>query len=78
MLECAWSRFGHALQKGVVHVAQLHEGEKVLTRNEAKQYQEGSGKNFTFNYYSPESIDPYKANKLFKQSVRELEEGFVG
>ena len=60
------------------YIAQLHEGEKVLTRNEAKQYQEGSGKNFTFNYYSPESIDPYKANKLFKQSVRELEEGFVG
>lgn len=62
------------------YIAQLHEGERVLTRNEAEAYNKGksgSGGGYVFNYYSPRAIDPYEANKLFKQSVREVEEGFT-
>ena len=57
--------------------AMLHEGERVLTRNEATAYNNGGSGNYTFNYYSPTAIDPYQANRLFKQSMREMEEGFV-
>lgn len=57
--------------------ATLHEGERVLTKNEAAAYNSGSGGGYVFNYYSPKAIDPYEANKLFRRSVRELEGGFA-
>lgn len=58
------------------YVAQLHEGERVLTKNEAKAYNTGSsGDTFIFN--SPKNIDAYEANKLFKQTLRLVEEGLA-
>lgn len=58
--------------------AQLHEGEMVLTRNEAEEYKKGSkGGNYNFTFNSPKAIDPYEANKLFKETVRKMNEGFA-
>ena len=57
--------------------ATLHEGERVLTRNEAKEYDSGPRSGNTFNFYSPKALDPYESNKLFKETVRKMEEGFA-
>lgn len=58
--------------------ATLHEGERVLTKNQAENYNSGrSSSSYTFNYYSPKAIDPYEANRLFRESVRKMEEGFA-
>lgn len=58
--------------------AQLHEGEKVLTKSEAEEYDKGSrGGNYNFTFNSPKAIDPYEANKLFKETVRKMNEGFA-
>ena len=58
-------------------------------RNSIQQIDESPNKNnsdnsnksgsvgYTFIFNSPEKIDPYEANRLFRQSVRELEEGFA-
>lgn len=59
------------------YVAQLHEGERVLTRNEASEYNNGGSGSYVFNFYSPEAIDPYTANKLFQQTLRDLDEGMI-
>ena len=61
------------------YIAHLHEGERVLTRNEAESYNSGqmSGKGgFVINFFSPKALDPYTSNKKFKQTMREMEEGF--
>ena len=57
--------------------ATLHEGERVLTRNEAAAYNAGSGSGNTFIFNSPKAIDAYQANRLFKETVRQLNEGFA-
>lgn len=61
------------------YIAQLHEGERVLTRNEAEDYNKGNsgsrgGDTFIFN--SPKALDPYESNRLFAQTIKEREEGF--
>lgn len=56
--------------------ATLHEGERVLTRNEAEVYNKG-GSGFTIIFNSPKAIDTYEANKLFRETVRKLDEGFA-
>lgn len=59
------------------YVAELHEGEKVLTKSEAKEYDgnSNSGKNgdmyITFN--SPKAIDEYEAAKELRRVKKELE-----
>ena len=59
------------------YVATLHEGERVLTRNEAEDYNRGGYGNIVNNFYSPKAIDAYQANRLFKETVRQLNEGFA-
>lgn len=59
------------------YVASLHEGERVLTRNEAEAYNRGYGGGVVNNFYSPKAIDAYEANRLFKQTVLQLNEGFA-
>lgn len=60
--------------------AQLHEGEMVLTKEEAERYRKGisgngnSGDTFVFN--SPKAIDEREAARLFKQTQRQLKLGF--
>lgn len=56
--------------------ATLHQGERVLTQEENKRYNNGyrSGGD-TFNFYSPESIDAVTAAREFKKVQRQLAEG---
>jgi hypothetical protein len=59
------------------YIAKLHQGERVLTRAEAKAYNSGNtGSGSTFNFYSNESIDEYQAARLLKQTIKEIELGF--
>lgn len=58
--------------------ATLHEGERVLTKNEAEDYNSGVGRGgFVINFYSPTELNPYEANKQLTNTMRKLEEGFV-
>lgn len=56
--------------------ATLHQGERVLTQEENKRYNNGyrSGGD-TFNFYSPEAIDAVTAAREFKKVQRQLAEG---
>ncbi len=56
--------------------ATLHQGERVLTQEENKRYNDGyrSGGD-TFNFYSPETIDAVTAAREFKKVQRQLAEG---
>lgn len=61
------------------YLASLHEGERVLTKQENKEYMRNNGtsKNGnTFVFNSPKQLDEYEAVKLFKRTVKELELGF--
>ena len=58
--------------------ATLHEGERVLTKNEAAEYNSGSKTSGNvFNFYSPKAIDAYEANRQFENTIRKMEEGFL-
>lgn len=56
--------------------ATLHQGERVLTQEENKRYNNGyrSGGD-TFNFYSPQAIDAVTAAREFKKVQRQLAEG---
>lgn len=60
--------------------ATLHEGEMVLTRQEAEEYRKGNmrtnGNGDTYIFNSPEPIDERQAARLLKQTKRELAMGF--
>lgn len=56
------------------YLAQLHQGERVLTKEENKDYKEDNrSSGDTFNFYSPEAIDEYKAARLMKQTKKEMD-----
>ena len=60
------------------YVAELHKGERVLTKQENEEYNNSRGKNSsgdTFNFYSPEAIDAVTAAREFKKVQRQLAEG---
>lgn len=54
---------------------QVHQGERILTKQENQRYGESNGD--TFNFYSPEAIDPVTAAREFKRVKIELAEGLV-
>lgn len=59
------------------YVAELHQGERVLTREENKDYSEdrtSSGDTFIFN--SPKAIDEYEAARLLKKTKEELDRDY--
>lgn len=56
------------------YIAKLHKGERVLTAQEAKNYNSSRGD--TYNFYSPKAIDEVEAARLLKKTKREMEEGF--
>ena len=58
------------------YVAELHEGERVLTKEENKKYNKEKNGGDTFIFNSPEAIDEYKAARLLKQTKNELELNF--
>lgn len=59
------------------YIAELHKGERVLTKNEAQDYREGSagtsGATYNIKFESPVAIDEYQASRLLKQTVKELD-----
>lgn len=57
--------------------ATLHEGERVLTKNESEAYNSGKGRSYVINFYSPKELDPYEANKQLVSTMRKMEEGFI-
>lgn len=61
------------------YIAELHAGERVLTKDEAQAYrnQENSGKGDTFIFNSPQTIDVREATRLMKKAKRDLLGGFA-
>lgn len=56
------------------YMAQLHEGERVLTKQEAKQYNQGEmggSRGDTFNFYNTKP-DPYEYARQMKRAKREM------
>lgn len=57
------------------YIARLHKGERVLTADENKIYQQGnisSNSNTTVNIYSPEPLSPSETARQFQRVQREL------
>lgn len=53
--------------------AELHKGERVLTAEEAKNYNRGGN---TYNFYSPKALSEKEAAREMKRAERELALGF--
>lgn len=59
------------------YVAQLHQGERVLTKQEAKEYNEGKGSSGNIiNVYSYEKLDEYETANQIRKTMRDLSLGF--
>lgn len=60
------------------YVAELHEGERVLTKEENSNFRSGrSGGGDTFIFNSPKAITPVEARRQMKKAKRDLEGGFA-
>ena len=60
------------------YVAELHQGEKVLTKQEAEQYNQKKATGIgTINFYSNEQIDEYKAARLLRSTIQDIDLGLV-
>lgn len=58
------------------YIAELHQGERVLSKEENKEYNEGGGNSSggdTYIFYSNETLDEYEAAKQMKRAKKELE-----
>lgn len=62
------------------YVAELHKGERVLTRAENERYNQKSvattENNITVNNYSPKAIDAAESARLYRKTQRDLSFGF--
>lgn len=60
-------------------VAELHEGERVLTKEENKEYSSGNKKTGgdTYNFYSPKAITPREARRQMKKAKRDILGGYT-
>lgn len=60
------------------YVAQLHQGERVLTAEENRRYSNGgSNGDTTINFYSNEKIDEYTAARELRRTVHDIKLGLV-
>ena len=57
------------------YIAELHEGERVLTKSENEDYNNGRGSGDTFIFNSPRPIDEYEAARLMIRTKEEYEWG---
>lgn len=62
-------------------VAELHEGERVLTKEENQEYMKGNrgvknGGGDTYNFYSPKAITPREARRQMKKAKRDILGGY--
>lgn len=56
------------------YIAELHKGEKVLTADEAKEYDKGKvEKNYNINITSYEKLDEYEASKQIRQVLKDID-----
>lgn len=56
----------------------LHEGERVLTKEENKAYDQGiNGGGDTYNFYSPKALTPVESAKQMKKARRDILGGFA-
>lgn len=55
------------------YIAELHEGERVLTKSENEDYNNGRGSGDTFIFNSPKPIDEYEAARLMIRTKEEYE-----
>lgn len=53
-------------------IAQLHQGERVLTKEESQSYNKGDTGGDTFIFNSPKEIDEYEAARLLRKTKKEL------
>lgn len=61
------------------YVAELHEGERVLTKEENEEYsspKKSSGGDI-YNFYSPKPITPREVRRQLKKAKRDMEGGYV-
>lgn len=58
------------------YIAELHEGERVLTKEENKNYGNNNSGGDTFIFNSPKPIDEYQAAKLLKRTKLDLVSDF--
>lgn len=58
--------------------AEFHKGEMVLTAEQAENYRQGNNgtSGNTYNFYSPEPIDPFEAKRQMIDASRKLANGF--
>ena len=60
------------------YVAELHQGAKVLTKQEAERYNKQSERGIgVINFYSNERIDEYQASRLLRQTINDIDLGLV-
>lgn len=57
------------------YIAELHQGERVLTKEENKEYnnRKGGSGGDTYIFNSPKEIDEYEAARLLKQTKKEMD-----
>lgn len=59
------------------YIAELHQGERVLTAEENQRYSSGANSGTTINFYSNEKIDEYTAAKELRRTIKDMELGLV-
>lgn len=58
------------------YIAELHQGERVLTAEENQRYSNG-GDGTTINFYSNEKIDEYTAARELRRTMKDIQLGLV-
>ena len=59
------------------YIAELHKGERVLTKQETKDYNNGKRGDTTVIINSPKEVDPYEASRIMKQTIKEIDLGLA-
>ena len=60
------------------YIAETHEGEAILTKNEAEEYRRNKNEGGdTYNFYSPKPISELEAARQLKRVKREIAEGIL-
>lgn len=56
------------------YIAELHQGERVLTKEEAREYDSGNSRGGnTFNFYGTEKLDQRRTEATFERFLKEFE-----
>ena len=58
------------------YISELHEGERVLTKQEAQRYNNGKGGD-TFIFQSPKAMDEYTARREFEKTIKKIDKDLL-